>query len=275
MEKKNSREHGFPLVVFSGGADSTLTLHNAMKEHNYVDTLYIKIPIAGLKYTMERDRRLKIFDLLRTIADSQIGNDYFVDITKSFHIDKFTPRTEYVDAGYDWLNDKLGFVQPPMWLFHAFTICDPKRHSSVQMGYIKGDDASLIANEMKNLWAALWAVGRPDDKVVPLEFPLIRRSKDDVLHILRLIDKKLLDLVWCCENPESQSIDGSWHRGHLESDATPEKIRACGRCKPCITQARAKFDPIVHEASEKHNSSLDLILSKDSSKNNNGYVRYA
>lgn len=62
---------------------------------------------------------------------------------------------------------------------------------------------------------------------------------------------------------------------------------ACGHCVPCMTHARAKFDPSIHEVVEKNSSSkLDLTLSKvgktvevieleDKAKNNDVFVRYA
>lgn len=186
-----------PLVLYSGGLDSTYLITLKINAKTPFDVLYVKGGQHYLKTAEELQMREKLLGWLKQQPDNPRVSEYEVDL--------------------DWNNClKVGgpahvpLTQPQTWLFAAFRAFDPDRHSSLQAGYVDGEGDKR--EHMLAIWNGLCQLVY--DKTFPLEFPLLRFPKTVVLD---RISTNAFDYVWVCENPRRAS--GVTYR--------------CGHCKPC------------------------------------------
>lgn len=186
-----------PLIVFSGGMDSSYLLQEALKEGD-AEVLYVKMAQAPEKVVKELAARQEIIRTLEGLYPGRVTRQYLVDIGWMF-------------AG----EQQWAFRQPAAWLFGALEVVDYNKHSEVQLGYVAGDQMAGDLSYLSNAWDSLIAISRHDH--VPMNFPIRRWTKQMVLNA---IDPVLMQHVWVCETPDSGE-DG---------------FVACGSCGACQTQ---------------------------------------
>lgn len=191
-----------PLVLFSGGLDSSYLLHELLKESD-VEVLYVKAGQCQVKQAKELAQRRRIVELLQELTGNYVLNWHEVNIGQLFnHM-----------PDHSW-------QQPAMWLAGALNHSTGRRHSKLVVGYVSGDGIVARLHNIERAWYHLQQFSKHDP--IPVEFPLSTTSK---LSILDRIHPLLWPLVWVCELPKEADVDGSGKR----------EIVACGHCVPCLT----------------------------------------
>lgn len=185
-----------PLILLSGGLDSTYLLQNQLYQMGGADVLYVNGGQHPIKQDAELKARRKIID--------HFNNNY---------PHKVEAEWECLNSRSIVGNDNHKWSQPPAWIMGALTCIQPGRHSELQIGYVNDDSLSFGYNlhHVEKAWYHLQKISVVAEEPVPIKFPLMYMSK---VEILRNLDKRLLDDIWICETPKD--ID------------TP-----CGKCKPC------------------------------------------
>lgn len=201
-----------PLLLFSGGADSTARLVELLN-HTPVDILYVEGHQHPLKLKMELRAQRRILKALQGKLPHNVRNVY-----------KF-PKIGIPDRSMA----SFCFRQAPDWFVAALYTLNVNAHSRVEMCYVLGDDALLILEKLQRAWENLVGAVIDGEYVdtllhdckVPLEFPYRATSK---VQVYRYLTQELRDQIWVCETP----ID----RGR----SLPQP---CGTCKPCSTRRYA------------------------------------
>lgn len=183
-----------PLVLFSGGMDSTYLVSYMLAENGPIDVLYVNGGQSPEKMRLELEARDRLIEFMNREYPNKIQRQY--EILQPVYI-------------HDGQSKK--WQQPNSWMQGAYRVLDASRHSCVRIAYVSSDGAHFGSNlhHIEQQWASMLKVGFTGDHI-PLEFPLIHLTK---LDILEQIDKRLLPMVWVCEMP---------HAG-----------KACQRCSPC------------------------------------------
>lgn len=204
----DSNQEKYPLILFSGGLDSSFLLAKQLR-YSTCDVLTVKsINLSEKQEEAEEIAREKILNYLDTIADIS-------KVRKKFEIN--------IDIGGKniYALDLLTFQQVPLWFFSAICAADARYHSEVQIGYINGDDIAYEARYISEAWEKLWLAIKPGD-VVPLTFPLLKShyGKEKIVDSFEneSIFSPILDLVHYCEKEgvEEEKID-----------------KVCNECKSC------------------------------------------
>lgn len=205
-----------PLILLSGGIDSTYLAQLAVSEHTGFDRLYIEGGQGLAKIDAESRAITKIVEILDKKLETWTGSDlnYCRAYSVPFGFPGFDLRT---------LNT-LGFSQAMMWFFGAMMAVDGNRHSSVQIGYITGDQIAPAINHLKETWKTIWSIFKhPDQKFVPLEFPLIDNYRTK-MYVLDNISEDLYEQTWVCELPIVRFQDFKKH------------LLECGKCAGCVNR---------------------------------------
>lgn len=192
----------YPLLLFSGGLDSTYLLYWLLSESD-VYTLYVNCGQGELKVSQELKARQKIIKELYKL--NEINNR----VLESYCVDNFKTIN---NIG----NGDIAFKQVISWLIAAIHIVDPRIHSEVQIAYVIGDQITPLADTLKSIWENLWKVAHVGKEFVPLKFKLLEHflTKPDILN--RLLPS-VVDKVWVCEKPVKVG----------------RKIIPCNSCAPC------------------------------------------
>lgn len=204
-----------PLLLFSGGADSTCRLQELLQTTD-VDLLYATGHICPRKQTMELKRRSEIIEYIdrslrkKKITPFSVVNNYIVTARSNLPINK---------------NHSL--QQPQNWLFAALAYYNPHQHSHLEICYVKSDDAVLWHREIRSAWKNLCKVSfgymdEIEDKMYEIRFPLLLRTKEAIYQEL---SPTLRKLVWVCEVPRPSGVKGTY--------------QACGHCFPCQVRQEA------------------------------------
>jgi len=225
-----------PLVLFSGGLDSTYLVYELLK-HSPVDVVYCNADQHTNKIEAERIAREKI------IAEFDTLNTRF-KVRNQYEADRFSLSQ----------NPAVLFQQPPAWIFGALSVIDPRKHSSLEVGYVSGDCALTYRHEMTRAWNALNELCLSEN--LPLKMQLMRWTKQDILG---MIPDELRKLVWICELPKADLVENA-------------PIQACGTCAACerweyeqmrFDRKRARDDAIM-EALDSPEPSNALEILQDS-----------
>lgn len=193
-----------PLVLFSGGLDSSFMLQHYLKTTD-VDVLYVGGAL-GVKMALEFIARKAIIKALNSKSQYKVRRLFYVDAHDITHGD--VPDGRY--------------SQPIGWLSGALTVVDPAKHSVVAIGYLHGEGILSHTSELFAAWNALSSFTKWE--TVPLSFPLANHTKQNILD---LIDPELLKLAWVCERPRVTKSDP---RTRL-----PLKYEPCCVCSSCLT----------------------------------------
>ncbi len=189
-----------PLLLFSGGADSTYVLWGLLRT-SPVDVLYVKAAQHPAKSEMELQRQAKIIEVLEKGALHGVRER----IVKEVQIP---------------LNREHYFQQVIPWMVGALAAFVPHRHSEVVMAYLMNDDIMINRSELLETWKYLTTLlyGEP----VKLSLPLTHVRKRQIYEAL---DDGLQKLIWVCELPVEKG------------EGKRRRIVACGDCPACQTQA--------------------------------------
>ncbi len=189
-----------PLILFSGGLDSTLMLQQLL-ELGDVETLYVRGAQGENKIKKELAARQKIIHKLERITGNRVRNDHVVTISN-----------ELFHGGMP----DVAWTQPTAWIMAALQVSDGQRHSHLCIGYVSGD---CILSRMENITQAWYHIQMfTKQNVIPVYFPLHLKEKWQVLN---MIDARVWDDTWVCEMPIK---DG-------------RQLVACNKCTPCHDQA--------------------------------------
>jgi 7-cyano-7-deazaguanine synthase in queuosine biosynthesis len=168
-----------PLILFTGGMDSTWILQNALRT-NYVDVLYVNVGQSEEIYQKEKAARENIMTFLSE-SEFQILEQYEVTVPNII------------------AEHEMEVSRAAKLIVAANSVFDPQRHGSVKIGGILNDCAITHRDRLGKLWTALSTVTKW--KPVPLEFPLFGYSKREILQGL---DESLVKLTTYCEASQTE-----------------------------------------------------------------------
>lgn len=194
-----------PLVLFSGGLDSTYLMYKHAKEGRQTHHMYLTGGQTARKIECESEAREKILKYFyehypKACFSEHRGSNEGYPVTLNFA------------NGYG-----VSWSQSIAWLICALGAVNPDRHSSVQVSYVLGDQALQLIETMQTAWKALWTMAKLGE-LVPLEFPLKHTTK---YNIMQEMPRELYKLTWVCETP--RGLDG--------------ERQPCGTCYGCETRA--------------------------------------
>lgn len=185
-----------PLILFSGGLDSTALLYKQL-QIGPCDVMYADGGQHPIKITRELEAREKIIGYLNDTCPHKVQNDY-----RAPHISfAQSPGNRY--------------SQPAAWIFAALAVIDAGRHSELRIGYVYSDGG--FCRWLPNIeaaWNNLQSFSRWHEPI-PVTWPLIDIEK---YQLLDQIDPELITMIWVCEQP-----------GLDEKD----EFKQCGKCRPC------------------------------------------
>lgn len=187
-----------PLILFSGGLDSTYLLSETLKNGS-CDILYIAAAQGENKIKAEQEACKKIIKWLEKNKPFKIRNTYFVDITSLPVITNYS------------------FSQPSSWIFGALSVCNENIHNEVQIAYVLGDQISCHLINIHDAWNALSIFSK--HQKINLIFPLCFTTKN---KIMKEMEPKLYNLTWVCETPIK-----------LKRYNT---LKPCSKCASCINR---------------------------------------
>lgn len=208
MQTEENKDNRYPLIVFSGGLDSTCVLDRAMSEYKYVETMYVIGNQHPNKSAIELDRRREIEKILKKKhPDCTIVKDTVFDMNTAIRM--FPP----VDGKLD---------QVTTWLYAAMYIANGTKHNEVQMGYLYSDSSSVFHRDMQKAWDILMNVTKHHP--IPLKFPIEKFGKREVVRYMSLDEPELFNVAWWCEDPNTKEQADD----HI-------LFEECGHCVPCQT----------------------------------------
>lgn len=196
-------EQKVPLVLFSGGMDSTYLLQFYLDWTN-VETMYVQANTHPDKVTKELEARQKLMKLFEKYYKYRVLDDHQVNLT---------------DVWHSCVEDHN--TQPISWLTAALLKYNSKRHSAVAIGYLLGDQAPAYREQLEGFWRNGWMLlrGRMSPPP-PLLFPLLDQHVSKA-SVVRDIDKCLIMSTWVCEIPNTVG------------EFALKRIVPCKRCQPC------------------------------------------
>lgn len=213
-----------PLVLWSGGVDSTFLVLDHLNSGRVVDTLSVDAFVSPEKVSREALARLQMYGAFRHSQD--MGKAVKQAAAKSF-----------VGGVVDTINlsqacgqgRQTTFRQIIPWVSAIVLHFDPERHSHVELAYVLGDEINAWLHHVAQAVYHLSAVAQ----YAPIEcyFPLAGRRKESLMRALNswqvtlgsgdaTVVRSILNMTWVCELPEA------W--GH------------CGECPACKREAQCR-----------------------------------
>lgn len=174
-----------PIVIWSGGVDSTLVLAQLLKEGTDVYTGYIKLANNKRKTKRELKVRKKIKKIMKCYPGKIIEDRIF----------------DNININHSSLKVYGQFNQPPLWALGSAYLS--KECSEVIFGYVKGDDFWGIYNSFELAFKSLYEIiytGRSETPKV--SFPLKWDNKHRVYQ--DAIKEPWFPYCWTCENPKKK-----------------------------------------------------------------------
>lgn len=196
------------LVLFSGGCDSTLVLHNLLKE-NLKD--YSK-PIISLAVNHCQVSANKQNKRARNLFIAEMEKRELNSYWQHCEIDISSNMNATVGGSFS-------LSQPIIW--SMLSMLYVKNNDTIYFGYHKSDDFWMHKEAFEN---AIKNICRINDKNVNIEYPLKDYYKADIIKTLKT--RGLYDMCWYCENEKY-------------IDSTLDEYTPCGNCTPCITHRTA------------------------------------
>lgn len=214
-----------PLLVFSGGMDSSYMLWKQLEQGD-VYTCYIKASQSQDKIPMELAARKKIIRFFESKTGNRVISDIIVNLGNSFLVKETDPTDGSTKRSWNNVIPDHTFGQAPLWQFGMQFAADGTRHSKICMGVVMGDQISMHLGDLALAWQHTSAFSRYEP--VPLEFPLMHKSKDAILREMPL---EIIRDLWICELPAQAGDD------------VPDDVQfvPCERCAACETMAKTVF----------------------------------
>jgi len=162
------------LIAWSGGADSTAIIHQALHKGYSVSTVGINHPqiIASTPQKYARSQILKLLQL-------EFGNE------RIHHVEITLPDLEISDTG--------GCPQAALWASIVPLIIT--REQDLVFGYIRQDD---IWHYKESLERGIHALSKVKDSIISIRYPLEWNYKIEILQYLRHYE--LDQLIYYCQN---------------------------------------------------------------------------
>lgn len=201
----------YPLILWSGGYDSTVLVMDAIEKGSPFDTLSITLKNNNLKGIQESKARK---DILEVLKPGKLLRQYY----------------EYTYNTICKIGDHTLFLQPLLWL-NAIMFHLKKEHTEVQLGYHKGWDDVNGSVRFCDAYDSLFKLAYFSFKKTPLVLPLQNSSKEEILTSWYFnkdykIGQEIRRLVWTCEGLRKQG----------------KKIVKCDTtCEPCLLEAKTIF----------------------------------
>lgn len=211
-----------PLILFSGGLDSTYLLYETLKTSD-ADILYVKGPQGKDKIDAEMKARDRILTYLENCDELKFR----------------VRRSHVVDGNKDPAADHA-FGQIGPWFMGGMDTYETSRHSEVQIAYVSTDGITSQLSTILHAWESLAAAYKLG--LVPLKFPLQLYGKYDIL--LR-IPYDLYMRTWVCELPVAEVDYGI-------------NVTECGRCPACITRKVEEYRYELKEGRNYHAKSQNI-----------------
>jgi 7-cyano-7-deazaguanine synthase in queuosine biosynthesis len=189
------------IVLWSGGLDSTLVLHNLAMQISRKEREHQSITALSISHDQVPAR-----EILKTAREK---------IKKVFEERELNSYINYIEVSISHSNNSGvevygGVTQPAVWLTTASLYC--KEKDTIFMGYHAGDDYWRYRHEAET--AVINFLKTMDKNNVTLDYPLSLYYKSDIIKMLK--NKGLYDVCWYCENPITGDIP-----------------KPCGSCPPC------------------------------------------
>ncbi len=191
------------LVLWSGGCDSTLVLHNLLKGESPPDGCGVKA-LSVIHPQVNAHKQQKA---ARKVLAAKLE-------ARGLRFQRGTLRYKQDGDLFSVPGNSLN--QPQLWLLAAASFLEEKE--DLYAGWIRGDDAWQHAHQVRAAFDAIQAVSGKTGKLLT---PLDGMRKSEVLRELRLL--KLADDCWYCE-------------GCTDADTTP-----CGWCVSCDVHRTAEW----------------------------------
>lgn len=198
-----------PLIVFSGGMDSSFMLYQALLEGD-VHTCYFRGAQGPDKVTAELAARQRLIKIATALTGNKVLSDTLINIGFIR-----TDITTYDSDGGPHRKTEFGhfpdsaWKQAPQWMFGVALTANGRIHSEVRMGYVMFDDINEHLIDMSNAWYYTNRFSKHQQ--ISLTFPLSKTSKDTILNDM---PPELLQNVWICELPaknrKGQFVPCNW-----------------------------------------------------------------
>lgn len=230
MEERSKK---IPLVLLSGGLDSTLALAETLKEST-CDVIYIAGRQGPRKVMCEKNAVKNILGYLNALVE---------DPNNPTAIRHKVNHVSYKNLDNEDIMFRGGFQQVMYWIVGAMNhIANNQyneRYSSVVLSYLLDDQMATFHQTLELAWDNLGKIcttGLP-----PLSFPLLKMTKASVIgsYLDNPSMEELLKLTWTCELPHTPEELKALQAGEPIPDRTsvenPEFV-ACGVCVACEHQ---------------------------------------
>ena len=180
---------GVPLVLFSGGLDSTYLLQTLLQEYKEVDVLCVELK----SQPNQTARQNKAIDkILKRLANLQVKEPDRYGVIRHKH----TFSNEGLCFG------GLSLNQMHIWITSA--MCAVRRDTQgLYIGYVSGDDAIYSISSLQHAWANLIQACEFLGNTPPQLYTPLGLTKK--ASILANIDPTLLKHVTWCESVDSKS----------------------------------------------------------------------
>lgn len=208
-----------PLVLWSGGLDSTALVIDLLYKGD-IDVMYVDLDNNKI---LQRHEKKAIKKLKRIIEDAN-------------------PPGEIINEhsfGYDYIEpSKSVYAQPALWITAAAFIADVRHHTSVNIAYIKHDDAWHYKTEIINTYNAM-NVLICDGNTVPLEFLFEWSTKQNIVDNLKdfVYYKQIMQTIRYCEANSKEQ---------------------CGKCHSCVRHTSE-----IKEVNEKRLMKVTVDIEKE------------
>ncbi len=225
-------------ILFTGGMDSTLLAVRALREGKHV------LPIVNL-FNCDN----KQYSLLTAIVWRDLREKYGNLLLRPC----FCLKNIHCDAVPHYFS---GMFQQPINMFSLGYIPEPtlEKLSSIQAGFVKGDDAIPYIPDMRRLYKSVWklshAVKHPGHNNIPftpLLFPLQDTDKADIRKELESYGDETC--TFSCEDPKISMI--AWDDGNGII-----RISECCLCHSCGRKKDYKHPFKVMDIGFRHDGSL-------------------
>lgn len=208
-------------VVWSGGADSTLLLHQLAKKFGKSDKPVIAISFDH--YMLGEDKLEKERESRKRIKEKFKGQNLFIEFQ------------EVLITGQLWPNSyNRGLPQANLWASMVTSYVNEDAH--IFFGYIRHDDIWHFFSEFQDHLNSACKLLR---RKMNFHYPFQWTTKAEI--IFELYIRELYDIVWYCERPDV----GLNVNGH-----------PCGRCSSCESHRKALLE-LWHM--EKHDWAKEIF----------------
>jgi 7-cyano-7-deazaguanine synthase in queuosine biosynthesis len=195
-----------PLIVWSGGLDSTYLVWDAVSRDKTIETMYVDLNNNKTKKKREIKARKAIKKKLLKDYNGNIRKDHIVKVP-TLHPNK-----------------NIHLIQPLVWFLGVNLTFDPEKHTHVEFGYIRGDDFWHVRHHMDKCYQEMDNIIH-NQTGIKIKYPLEWRDKTNILQTYQEHEfgKDILPFVTSCESGEEE---------------IPEDC--C--CTPCVHRKMAEFE---------------------------------